>query len=621
MNFKYSGSTGKKYAYIGTNSENDKPFDKQYFNSLVDSDNWEEAYKYGSSYKFEDNEAQKNWQTKLSVYKSNAEKRQGFYDRIDNVDAKRKLELYEAKEIGFDAFVDKKLNSTFYNGDRDKLYKDYPLLKKYYDNISYITNGHNPNINRSYQGHFDDLHGSVDKNNPSDLINIRFKKAKYGLFGIDWLAKDTTDFDEFLSKMGWNKNQLSALGIGYSEDKGTGDIILGINSNDKNLPNIINSLPTYRNLVDCPQITSYKKSKDDKGNETWQCIGGYDFDSNDHYYMETCANNIRDVFKEIDDNYNGLAEKDIKYEVSGNIIPLMTDGIANLDKALREGRITPTEYEDKMKFAIDYIGETTKAMQNSQFMVYSDYENEDGVQTLKMVEDQTVKTSLQTMLSAAGNNVIVSGFIGNGEQGIHLTIPVGANIGPGKNDVAKKEIRIYIPGLFTEELNKSIQQDSEFQALQHINDMQSYGRVCLLDNGDKLNRDAAGNYYRNGKILTTSEDIFGFEKDIKEQYGIQAGKQIKYEYINANNELDYEAFNENSLKYASQLSDELLGTSLHKMDGSPITPEELHQILNGEYEGDDFNYKVNERIELIRKIWNMLKTDAYNYTKDYRLFL
>lgn len=616
MDFKYSGSTGKKYAYIGTDA--DKPFDKQYFDSLIDSDNWTEAYTYGSSYMFEDKDTQKDWLDKLNVYKANAEKREGFYNRIDNIDSKRKLELYEAKLSGFDNFVNKKLNSDFYNGDRNKLYKDYPLLKKYYDNISYITNGHHSDYDYSGSRYDSDYKNQLmDINNPSDLINIRFQYKKYGsIIPYDFLAKDTNEFDEFLTKMGWSKDKLSSLGIGYTEDKGTGDVILGINPNDKNLPYILNNLPTGNSYLDGPQITSYKRHEDDKGNETWQCIGGYNFVPDDNKYMRNCVRNIREVFEEIDNNYTALGEKTVSYEASGSIIPLMTDGINRLNKDFAEGKITPSEYNSKMKYAIDYIGEASRSMQNSQFIVYSDYENEDGVQTLKMVEDQTVKTSLQTMLSAAGNDVTISGFIGNGEQGIHLTIPVGAKIGPGQNDVAKKEIRIYIPGLFTEEINKSIQQDSEFQALQHINDMQSYGRLCLLNNGDMLNRDAAGNYYRNDELLTNQEDILAFERDIKEQYGYEAGKQIKFNHINNKNELNYETFNEESLIYAAQLSEELLGVPMRKMDGTPITPEDLHNILDGNYEGVDFNYKVYERVELIRKIWDMLKNDAYNYTKQ-----
>lgn len=526
-------------------------FNKQHFNNLLSTKNFDEAYNYASKYTINDPDKDAQFHYKLWMMKMEGNKEKALYSSV-GVEDRDKLDFYESVFSGFN------LNNLKSNVNNETT---NPYAKTYMD---YLSN--------------------IGGKNATDL-SITFAPKTRTLFGIDWIAKDNTNnIDNYYSILGMKESDLTAKGIKVIQNK-DGSTSVRFSKSNPLASKLLYSVPEYQrsnyksgygfsgtdiifgngwiNTTIKGYDTENKETSYDTTHEVEEAdsfldmignivkgttnIGGGNvpgipfvgFANNiprrlvdgknmtipdtDNYYLTNIRNLINDA-KSVKDTYDINRENTYKVttsEITGSLIP----NFYSLKQQLDYNIIDEGQFYDRVNKAKSYLIENTLShLGKSDFEIYTDIHDEDLYvddnyeykedydATQRLVKPEQRDYILHLINSANPNDIDINGKISGNKIGAEITIK--GKIDEKTGMIKYRDKKIFIPGLLTEEIEKQIGGDSYLQAVKQFNDMQEYGYGYKLYNDEEIKYNGDGTFSYGGQNIDFQKAKMLINKDI-----------------------------------------------------------------------------------------------------------
>ncbi len=197
-------------------------FDENKFNTLIKDRRYEESAQYAEQYHFSDPEVQKEHEHDIINLRKNGRILGAIYSRIDNADDLKQIEFYD------NVFVDgglESINSSDYTKEFERIKNKIgmSLASSNLTETDYRTN---------------------------NTIGVVFEPQKqYGIFGIDWLARDNPyTIDYFYETSGLTEQELKEAGVDVI--KKDGSVELKFDKSNKYANRILYNVPTAKRVGD-----------------------------------------------------------------------------------------------------------------------------------------------------------------------------------------------------------------------------------------------------------------------------------------------------------------------------------------------------------------------------------
>lgn len=440
--------------------------------------------------------------------------------------------------------------------------------------------------NNPYKLRFDELKQNLG-GRESTYLQLKFKPKKRTFLGIDWLARDEKedDIEKFYKRTGLNEDILKKNGIVPSLDKDgntilkfskshalSNQIILGL-SNDE-----VASFGDARNkrgvAINHDEFDVNIVGLDDKGHEfstpsDVNKVSGYieamyqigEFQTaNEHVVesMKALYNEAKDVENKYDQyKYSPITTTSV---IAGNL----SDHHEYLNMLLRSGQIDKDEYRksltDEEKQMISYV----KSMGVGQQKIYSNGANKSGTDMiLKELDINSEAQALYMIAAADVNDMHLQTMISNGVVGTLITIdPASMTESQRKNlDIdstledmqTTRKFQFFIPGLFHEQGQQKIANNTKALATQELSQMQQYNYDYTTKSGVKISPNDNGTF-KIGNIdweYTADEAVAEINKDM---IITNANIQLLNQYTNSKGEIFNEDEYEEEVKKISYVA-------------------------------------------------------------------
>ena len=445
-----------KYRYTGPKRgygwDGSYAFNPDFYNTLLATRRWDDAYNYASQYEFDDPATQERYRSELKNLQAKA--------RILNT-------IYSKVQPGSD-------------DDNAIAFRDNLFQQK---GLSTLTRAGNTYAQRFQQAK--DALGSYS--GKATNLGIKFaNKKQTGIFGWDWTAKDNEgDINKFCELSGYTLDQLS---------NGLIDGVELVTTPDGHEVRFSKDNPEANKLLYGAYLVR-------KNTGSGALIQGYDKGYNKlDYKGEQSTNNIVDdsgqqllynmfdLFSEADARKDKLiADSKLgKVNTSTMLCGFVGEGIqAAYDKYLR-GEIDHTMYTSIKSARQEQYDMQIRALGASKYQMYSNINNdEDTDETLRELKT-TERTELMDEIGRAikHKRITYQSAQSGGKLGTMITIDAPDE--DDKHAKYKKRIQVFVPGLWTERAQERINNNSTFRAAQEIGNMELYGYDYPLKNGSAV---------------------------------------------------------------------------------------------------------------------------------------
>lgn len=589
--YTYFGDRNNKYS-----KQDQYAFNNDYFNNLIANRQYRDAYDYASKYHFNNPEVQRKYENDLLELRHQGRITEAIYSRIDSKEKLAKVELAD---------------NVFNNGGIEQLYTNATDETKDY-------------INR-----FRELKRRIGSSETDEAtsLSVTFQPKKQDLFGIDWLAKDNeNNIENFYKTTGLTQTQLEKAGVevinkdGSTTLKFTKDNPLANNilyavpmehPNEKSL-RIMSKLspalmPTLLNEFSNKDVVVKGYNKNGKEIKS---------EKNDFY---EAAKNPRDVLQFKSFVEDALINKDETYkklnlgerEYSTVIGPSITDDLDELNELHDSGQIDDKTYYREWNRRAGWAMDILHGLGSGDIVMYSNNGNKEQTdETLREMNNDQRANLLNAIRAVDKKRLkLLSGMM-DGEIGTMIVIdPLPADKDK-EGDTAESMYKgrttwVFIPGLFQEQAQQRINNDTSISAIREYNDMKNYGYDYETIDGNTISIDEKGNAWINKQEVSKDDVIREINKDMIKERG---ASQLKYKYLNANDEIiDFDHFETDARRMAVGAANELYpNIPLVDRDGTPFTIDDI------------FSYKATpDDDELLgKKAVNELQYQMYNKIKN-----
>lgn len=586
-----NNSSAKQYA-----------FDETKFNNFIANRQYNDAADYAAQFHFSDPKVQKEHENDIINLRREGRVLGAIYGKIHNDIDLKKVEFYDK------VFVDgglEQLNTSNKNAsDYNEYAEQFIDYKKRLG--STIENG--------------------EIKDEATRLSITFEPEKqYGLFGIDWLAKDNkNNIDNFYAQSGLNEQQLKAAGVKiiHKDNKTT----LDFDKSNKLANQIIFNLPKdSRRMGDTPFRTSGKnvsivgytskgESIIDKRNESIANLFTLDYNRN----FENIQNLINSA-KTAKESYFKKNDLDTK-QYSSTVGPMISDELSSLREALNNGQITDTQYNNQARAIAPHVFSAIYTLGSSNYEMYTNNFNDKETDETLVAADNENRAELARLINNYDpKDIDVSSMISNGKIGVLVTLKgTGNETASDKND--GRDIQIFIPGLLQEEAQAKINRNTSTRAAQEINSMIDWGYSYKLRNGSEISTDGVGNFMKGKEIIDKQTAIQEINKDMIVQDALH---NLKFQYMNTKGDIINNTKYEQMAKLlAMNAVSDVYGDIKLNVDNNTKTVTLLDKfgnvynqddIFDRNIKEDETQYEVYDRLNDIYAIYNELMNELAFY--------
>lgn len=321
-------------------------------------------------------------------------------------------------------------------------------------------------------------------------------------------------------------------------------------------------------------------------------------------------------------------EKDLTYStlVGGEL----WDGLEELNALYNRGDITPAEYRARREeLGADKLS-LIRAMGSSGYEFWSNYNNDDPEdETVEQLSNNDRARLLNYIQGVSESRLNAYAGMMNDQFGTWIVVNRPST--KVDTDDAKifdvgneSEIAVFIPGLWTEEAQNKINNDSATRSRNEINELQKWEYAYNTLDGDNVSYDKyTGNWihkYSDGQqeAIDAESARLIIERDMLAEDGATA---IKYNYLNARGEItDLEGYRQAAMQTAYAAANALKpDVPLLKDYNDPSTIMSVSEvfnniflndsqgfvpIINDEYY-DTLNYKVSDKLKDIAYLYQV----------------
>lgn len=505
-NYSYLDNNDDRNPQQLSNKEiNELRFNEEYYNSLIANYEYNQAADYLSKFHF-DTDIQKERANQQDIYQLRR-KGNSIEPRIKsmlqtNPDGVYASSFYDA------VFKDKGIENLISNNK----YKQ--LFTHYINNFSNINIQGSESKKRDFLGI--GIYGSESKQ--CDGYSITFKSKKRDFLGIDWLAKDAKedDIDIFLKNNNWNKNYLQQNGVELIKNN-DGSTTINFDTNnsltnkllysvykqgflDTQIANsvYVSDTPNYSLKVLHPIATNIKLYTNNNGEKKY-----YDTDAKQYDNIRNFSNLIDEaaLYKENLFSKNSDNEKTYPSTIGG----FLDDNLAELNKAYRDNQIDDVTYHREYNHYMEQVDAVINSIGSGNYEIYSNYNHDDFAdgkwtnQTMEKLDTKTAAAVMQYIQGTKSQDRNILTMTSNGRYGVLITVPQRRK-DPEKPSnkiedlVEYPEIQVFIPGLFSEEAEAQINQDTSTRAVAEASNLQDYEYGYNLYNGGNISYNGDGTY-------------------------------------------------------------------------------------------------------------------------------
>ena len=586
-----NNSSAKQYA-----------FDETKFNNLIANRQYNDAADYAAQFHFSDPKVQKEHENDIINLRREGRVLGAIYGKIHNDIDLKKVEFYDKVFVdgGLEQLNTSNKNASDYNEYAEQ-FIDYKRKLG-----STIENG--------------------EIKDEATRLSITFEPEKqYGIFGIDWLAKDNkNNIDNFYAQSGLNEQQLKAAGVKiiHKDNKTT----LDFDKSNKLANQIIFNLPKdSRRMGDTPLRTSGKnvsivgytakgESIIDKRNESIANLFTLDYNRN----FENIQNLINSA-KTAKESYFKKNDLDTK-QYSSTVGPMISDELSSLREALNNGQITDTQYNNQARAMAPHVFSAIYTLGSSNYEMYTNnFNDEDTDETLVSVENKDRAELTKLINNYDPKDIDVSAMVSNGKIGTLITLEgTGNETESDKND--GRRIQIFVPGLLQEEAQAKINRNTSTRAVQELNSMIDWGYSYKLRNGSEIGVNNKGQFTKDKEVIDKQSAIQEINKDMIMEESLA---NLKFQYMNPDgditNNLKYEemakllAMNTVSDVYGDiKLNIDYNSSKVALSDkfGNIYNPDD---IFDRKINENETQYEVYDRLNEIYAIYNELMNELNFY--------
>lgn len=448
----------KNYRYIGTSTNpKDAIFNQQYYDSLIDNRQYQDAYDYAMQYPMLDPMEQAEYKQHLKNMLREGKVVEAIYKNIDEA-------AYPAVDFR---------NLVMQPGGLGKLETGNTYANQFKTWKNELGGGEN-------------------------RLQVRFDPQKRkGIFGIDFLARDNNDanIDVFYEKSGLNKQYLEANGVSVRVKDGYTYLEFD-KSNDLankillNIPHSVNFTPWINGVKEDGTIVSDHLRKAGGGDSG---LGSYTTTAGG-YQVVQMQNLYKDAQKIEDTAYNNGTAKVKQY--SSQIFPLLYDNSQELENQLNQGSIKSSDFNSRIKRENQKLIDGIAFINPNEYEIQSNWFNDDKSDVnVPLTPEQ--KEEIHKRYKATKQKDIRYGLVISGNKvGLAIQLPAITN---NKGEVKEESCDFMIFGDdIAQQLQRQINTDPGMQAYQEINDMQDLGYTYKDGNGNTYTYDGLGGWIVNG---------------------------------------------------------------------------------------------------------------------------
>lgn len=579
------------YDYFGEKQSNpdDYAWSETTFQQMINNRQYQDAADYANNFHFKDPEEDRNWQNSIINLRREGRILSCIYSKIPE-DQKPVVDFCD------NVFVDGGLDHL-QNNDYNEQFREYKRRI-----------------------------GSTDKDEANRLA-ITFEPHKSTFLGIDWLSPDNdNDIEHFYKNSGLNEQQLRQAGVKVVHKDGKTTLTFDKSNALANtiLYNIKDDEGYGNDPVTITGIKRIGNTDSELMSEKYMhSIGGVGMDG--VYPLHKVQTLINDA-KAIKDKYFAdlnLTTKDYSTTIVG---PLMLD-IEDLQQQLNSGLISTTDYNTQMSIRDKYIQSTLASIGSGNYEMYSNIGNEESSDETLMPLDNKLRHDAVEMISKSGyDKVSLSGMIANGKIGTCVTITAGG-LSPETDkydsddmmsNIKQRRIQIFIPGLFQKEVQKQINGNTKYNAIQEINNMETWGYEYRTENGNIYisNGDGTFTNSRTNTILDKDKVINEINKDFIKQ---EAHNNLKYKFVTHDNNMPNMANYINTAKLlAIKAGNDLYpNVGLIDLNGTALSVKDVFNMMSvtgkSIYDDQRVNWEVHNKLNDIFEIYNSLMQDIEYY--------
>lgn len=594
-------------------------FNQEKFNQLIANRQYNDAADYAAMFHFSDPKTQKEHENDIINLRRNGRVLGAIYSRIDDPNALAQIEFYDK------VFVDGGLEQLTGNEYADK-FIDY---KRRLGSI--IQNG--------------------EVKDEATKLSITFQPEKqYGIFGIDWLAKDNKkNIDNFYAQSGLNEQQLKAAGVKVTHKDGK--TTLDFDKSNELANQIIFNLPSdTEHIGDAPLKTSGENVSilgyNAKGESLVEKTHvGFTSDSSIGYSrsfepMQTLIDSAKaskeSYFKKTD-----LAEKDY----SSTIGPAIDDNLEALKAAYAAGEIDDTTFNRQYKILGSNVVAAIQSLGSGNYEMYTNaYNKQVTDETLVSAIDEQRGDLINLISSTNPKDLQLLSMCSNGKIGTLVVINAGGltnkqkeeleNTAKPEDQYSTRRIEIFIPGFMQEQAQAKINANTSSRSIQEVNSMLDWNYAYKCSNGTEITPDGKGGFVKNNKPIDKNEAIKEINKDMIIQ---DAVSNLKFNYLSwdgslisdkDNSLLGAEEYEKMARLISVRAGNELNpGVPLIKTNGSDYTVDELFNmkgLSTSEYWYNEENgeisqslpYQVSLKIKDIYSIYDAIMKELQYYDID-----
>lgn len=453
--------TFDKYKYVGPQRKMQDPnsyaFNPNWFNELVASRRYTEAYNYAKQYEFLDPREQEAYANKLSSLEQHA--------RIMNT-------IYSRVPVG--SQDDQAI--TFSNNILDPTHAQYI-----------------PETNK-YNKQFNSLKRMLGSNNltSSNAVSVGLKlknEKQYGPFGIDLLAADNeANIDNFCKMAGYSREALERdeiEGVKLITTPDGHEIKFSKNAGEANKL-LYAAYLLNKDTGISPEIIGYDGY--DKPIENTFNPSETATDSQEH--QSELLNQMFGLFNDADNRTSKIMdESKLDNQVtSTTLCGFISDDLQRNYENFRKGLIDHQTYTATKKELQEAYDIELRGMSGSQIEMYSNVNNKDGDEVLRELDTKD-RTKLLDYITTSlkSDRVTYQAAQSGGRLGTMISIQaVEALKGTPLSGNYGKKINVFVPGLWEKQAQARINNNTTFKAMQEVGNMEIYGYGYNLKNGTKI---------------------------------------------------------------------------------------------------------------------------------------
>lgn len=568
-------------------------FDKAHFNELLFNNQYTEAAKYAENYHFTDPEKDEKWRNNISILKQKGRQAEAIYSRVKD----------ENKDAVM--FAHTVLNGNIYNLKDNNYAKDFDYFKT-------------------------KIGG--DKSKTLEVRLAGKKRTAFGLGWLDWLAKDrkTEQIEDFYNASGLTEKDLREKGVNVRRNNdGSTSLIF---SKDNVLSNKI--LYYTPDLIDSYNISedTYIKGYDENGKDT-----GGEYGTSERLFNPSNKENLsrlKDIVNEANDiNSEYFKPLNTVKQYSSKVGPALNENLERLNYLYESGAIKSNEYYSVRKQLVGDID--NRVLRASP--VYQDYRsnafNNDPTDLHQAILNQEQRIILHNYLTSIDpSNITYHSQTSNGKFGVLVKIKANPfnkeryNQLDDYQKLADKEIEIFIPGMYGEEVQKLMSKNTSTRATSEINAMQDYLYDYTTRDGKVISVGGKTGFQINGEDATLQEAENAINKDMAIDDFLNT---VPYKHVNTNNtlihngkkrvELDVKSYTNEAKQYAIALSSELVpNTPFYDSYGNIINEDDIDsifEIIDSKKYLNSYSFYNNvfKRYKELADIWNQIYIGSNYY--------